>query len=105
MTVASSIVARVDCGRAVMSKPSRELGKLLEGRNMNVRRIAVGFLLVVGLSWLLAGTASAAMARPFWRHRQNYRAPAAAAAPSAQTGMTARVGRNSYAGAWRLERQ
>jgi hypothetical protein len=60
---------------------------------MNARRATLWFFLVVGLSWLLADAASAAMARPLWRQRQDYRAPAAAAAPTgatAQPGMTAR---------------
>jgi hypothetical protein len=57
---------------------------------MNGRRAIIGFLLTVGFSWVFADAASAAMARPFWRHRQDYRAPAAAAAPAVQPGMTAR---------------
>ncbi|HEX4142950.1 MAG TPA: hypothetical protein VHY91_05330 [Pirellulales bacterium] len=65
---------------------------------MNARRAFAGFLLAAGFSWLLAEPATAAMARPFWRQRQEYRAPAAAAAPApaAQAGVTARRGSTAY---------
>ena len=54
---------------------------------MNVRRVAIGFLLLLGATWLIADAASAAMVRPLWRQRQNYRAPAAAATPAVQQGI------------------
>ena len=65
-----------------------------------MRRVTIGFLLVAGLSWLIADDASAAMLGSSWRHRQNYRAPAAAVAPSGQA-VTARSNSavaNSYPG-------
>jgi hypothetical protein len=69
---------------------------------MNVRRLAIGFLLVLGLTWLTAD-ASAEMVRPLWRQRQNYRAPAAAAAAPVQartSGRTAYSYPSSGQGGW-----
>jgi hypothetical protein len=78
-------------------------------RKMNLGRVAGGLLLIVGCMGLLAGDASAAMARPAWRQRQDYRAPAAAAAPTgqqngqqglAQQNMTARRGSTATANSY-----
>src|ERR1700722_13141305 len=65
---------------------------------MNMRQVAIGILLVAVAGLSVAEVASAEMARPAWRQRQNYRAPAVSNAASAQQRMTARTNSYSYQG-------
>jgi hypothetical protein len=69
---------------------------------MYLRNATVGCLLAIGLSCVFAGDAPAAEARPLWRHRENYRAPAAAAAPTMQAG-TRYSNRMPGRGGWNAE--
>jgi hypothetical protein len=59
-------------------------------------RVAVGLLVAAGLSSAMCEVATAAMARPAWRQRQNYQAPAAIASPASQTRSTGNYSRNAY---------
>ena len=69
-----------------------------------MRRTTVRLLLILGMSWLMADVASAAVARPFWRQRQEYRAPAAAASPLVQPNTSARSNSAAVANSYQSAR-